>query len=68
MAIIRDWQEFLVQFLVHIYNFNPRIRINYAKIKVVIRHFSNSIFCSSGYYGDRYYVTDKFPGPEQFTL
>ncbi len=67
MPFIRDWQEFLAQFLVHIYTFNSRIRINYAKIKVIIRHFSNSILCYSGYYSNRYYLTDKFPGREQIT-
>ena len=68
MAFIRDWQEFLVQFLVHLYTFNPRNRTNYEKIKVVIRPFGNSILCCSGYYSDRHYLADKLPGPGQITL
>ena len=35
MPFIRDWQEFLVQFLVHIYNFNPGIQINMQKSKLL---------------------------------
>ena len=56
MGFIRDWQEFLVQFLVHIDTFNPTISGNYAQIKVVVIHFRNSLFYNSGDHSDRYFV------------